>query len=146
MYSSLSNIINRVFTVFSTSKDHRQGCRAMAGCILVDFDMIQVINRSPKYKNKYVHRRTSVSLKYLTPEELEQRRKLGLIRTSVADAEYLKLKREMELENEVDDNDENKTYDRNVLVTTLANRDTTSKKSRSRSASPNAAMGIAVGR
>ena len=28
----------------------------MAGCILVDFDKIQVINRSPKYKNKYVHR------------------------------------------------------------------------------------------
>ena len=24
----------RVFTVFSTSKDHRQGSRAMAGCIL----------------------------------------------------------------------------------------------------------------
>ena len=46
----------RVFTVFSTSKDHRQGAKAMAGCILVDFDKIQVINRSPKYKNKYVPR------------------------------------------------------------------------------------------
>ena len=44
----------RVFTVFSTSKDHRQGAKAMAGCILVDFDKIQVINRSPKYKNRYV--------------------------------------------------------------------------------------------
>lgn len=32
----------RVFTVFSTSKDHRQGSQAMAGCILVDFDKIQV--------------------------------------------------------------------------------------------------------
>ena len=32
----------RVFTVFSTSKDHRQGERAMAGCILVDSDQIQV--------------------------------------------------------------------------------------------------------
>lgn len=32
----------RVFTVFSTSKDHRQGERAMAGCILVDNDKIQV--------------------------------------------------------------------------------------------------------
>jgi hypothetical protein len=31
-----------VFTVFSTSKDHRQGERAMAGCILVDNDKIQV--------------------------------------------------------------------------------------------------------
>jgi hypothetical protein len=33
----------RVFTVFSTSKDHRQGERAMAGCILVDNDKIQVL-------------------------------------------------------------------------------------------------------
>ena len=32
----------RVFTVFSTSKDHRQGERAMAGCILIDSDQIQV--------------------------------------------------------------------------------------------------------
>lgn len=31
-----------MFTVFSTSKDHRQGERAMAGCILVDNDKIQV--------------------------------------------------------------------------------------------------------
>jgi diadenosine tetraphosphatase ApaH/serine/threonine PP2A family protein phosphatase len=49
----------RVFTVFSTSKDHRQGSNAMAGCILVDNYMIQVINRSPKYKNKFTHRRSS---------------------------------------------------------------------------------------
>ena len=133
--------------MFSTSKDHRQGCRAMAGCILVDFDMIQVINRSPKYKNKYVHRRTSVSLKHLSPEELEQRRKLGLVRTSVADAEYLKLKKEMELDNEVDSNDENKTFDSNVLVASSTLRDATSKKSRSRSASPNTtSAAMAVGR
>eukprot|EP00953_Heterococcus_sp_UTEX-ZZ885_P002875 2078-Heterococcus_DN1.PRE.1 len=38
----------RVFTVFSTSKDHNQGRTAMAGCILVDNDEIQIINRSPK--------------------------------------------------------------------------------------------------
>lgn len=86
----------RVFTVFSTSKDHGQGKNAMAGCILVDFDKIQVSNklifsaawcvdtsgvktninvyihqnmclsfikvitRSPAYKNKYVHHRTSI--------------------------------------------------------------------------------------
>jgi hypothetical protein len=56
--------------VFSTSKDHRQGETAMAGCILVDNEKIQVINRSPKYKNKYVHRRTSVSLENLTPKEV----------------------------------------------------------------------------
>lgn len=42
----------RVFTVFSTSKDHGQGQGAMAGCILVDFDQIHVINRSTAYKNK----------------------------------------------------------------------------------------------
>jgi hypothetical protein len=28
--------------VFSTSKDHRQGDKAMAGCILVDNEKIQV--------------------------------------------------------------------------------------------------------
>eukprot|EP00605_Chrysophyceae_sp_TOSAG23-4_P002316 GSChrysophyteH1.ASY1.ANO1.2562.1 assembled CDS len=49
----------RVFTVFSTSKDHRQGSQAMAGCVLVDNYLIQVINRSPKYKNQYTHRRQS---------------------------------------------------------------------------------------
>jgi hypothetical protein len=52
----------RVFTVFSTSKDHNQGTNAMAGCILVDNEKLQVINRSPAYKNNYVHRRDSVSL------------------------------------------------------------------------------------
>jgi hypothetical protein len=62
--------IFRVFTVFSTSKDHRQGETAMAGCILIDNEKIQVINRSPKYKNKYVHRRTSVSLENLSPKEV----------------------------------------------------------------------------
>ncbi len=60
-----------VFTVFSTSKDHRQGERAMAGCILVDNDKIQVINRSPQYKNKYVHRRTSVSLENLSSTQVQ---------------------------------------------------------------------------
>eukprot|EP01038_Epipyxis_sp_PR26KG_P005443 gene5443-7536_t len=73
----------RVFTVFSTSKDHHQGERAMAGCILIDSDKIQVINRSPKYKNKYVHRRTSVSLENLSQKELEDRRRLGLVRFSL---------------------------------------------------------------
>jgi hypothetical protein len=81
----------RVFTVFSTSKDHKQGARAMAGCILVDVDCIKVINRSPKYKNKYVHRRTSVSLANLTPEELENRKKLGLVRFSIQDPEYVRM-------------------------------------------------------
>ncbi len=60
----------RVFTVFSTSKDHRQGSKAMAGCILVDCDKIQVINRSASYKNKYVHKRTSLCLRNLTDEQV----------------------------------------------------------------------------
>ena len=60
----------RVFTVFSTSKDHRQGGTAMAGCILVDNYLIQAINRSPKYRNKYVHRRTSVSVQDVPKEEV----------------------------------------------------------------------------
>lgn len=40
----------RVFTVFSTSQDHHLGSNAMAGCILVDNDKLQVINRSPACK------------------------------------------------------------------------------------------------
>lgn len=56
--------------MFSTSKDHRQGDKAMAGCVLIDNEKIQVINRSPKYKNKYVHRRTSISLQNLSSKEV----------------------------------------------------------------------------
>lgn len=40
----------RVFTVFSTSQDHNQGSHAMAGCMLVDNEKLQVINRSPACK------------------------------------------------------------------------------------------------
>ena len=60
----------RVFTVFSTSKDHKQGGRAMAGCILVDVEKIQVINRSPAYANKYVHRQASLALQNVSKEEV----------------------------------------------------------------------------
>lgn len=69
----------RVFTVFSTSQDHNQGKHAMAGCILVDNDKLQVINRSPAYKNQYVHRRDSISLANLTDQEIEKRVRLGLV-------------------------------------------------------------------
>ena len=62
-----------------------------------------MINRSPKYKNKYVHRKTSLSLQHLSHEELEQRHKLGLIRTSIADADYYKLKKEIEMEQLIED-------------------------------------------
>jgi len=69
----------RVFTVFSTSKDHNQGNNAMAGCILIDFDKMQVINRSPAYRNQYIHRRDSVSLAMLSEAEIKERVQLGLI-------------------------------------------------------------------
>jgi diadenosine tetraphosphatase ApaH/serine/threonine PP2A family protein phosphatase len=72
----------RVFTVFSTSQDHNQGAHAMAGCILVDNDKMQVINRSPAYKNQYVHRRDSVSLATLSADEIQKRTQLGLITAS----------------------------------------------------------------
>jgi diadenosine tetraphosphatase ApaH/serine/threonine PP2A family protein phosphatase len=69
----------RVFTVFSTSKDHNQGSHALAGCILVDDEKLQVINRSPAYKNQYVHRRDSLSLQSLSHIEIAKRMKLGLV-------------------------------------------------------------------
>ena len=74
----------RVFTVFSTSKDHNQGSQAMAGCILVDFEKMQVINRSPAYKNKFVHRRDSISLAGMSEQEISQRAKLGLVTAAEA--------------------------------------------------------------
>lgn len=76
----------RVFTVFSTSQDHNQGSQAMAGCILVDNQRLQVINRSPAYKNQYVHRRDSISLAAMPETEIEQRMKLGLVTSSSEDA------------------------------------------------------------
>ena len=69
----------KVFTIFSTSKDHNQGSKAMAGCILVDFENLQVINRSHAYKNVYVHRRDSVSIEQLSKQEIDDRTRLGLI-------------------------------------------------------------------
>ena len=76
----------RVFTVFSTSQDHNQGSQAMAGCILVDNNRLQVINRSPAYKNQYVHRRDSISLAAMPEIEIQQRMKLGLVTSSSEDA------------------------------------------------------------
>jgi hypothetical protein len=66
-------------SVFSTSKDHNQGNNAMAGCILIDFEKMQVINRSPAYRNQYVHRRDSVSIAMLSEAEIKERVQLGLI-------------------------------------------------------------------
>jgi hypothetical protein len=69
----------RVFTVFSTSKDHGQGTGAVAGCILVDNDAIRVINRSAKYKNKFVHRRQSATAAGVAPTHVEKAIRLGLV-------------------------------------------------------------------
>lgn len=93
----------RVFTVFSTSKDHNQGSEAMAGCILVDFDKLQVINRSPAYKNHYVHRRGSVSLATLSESEIEKRMRLGLVTNEAVDDDEEIEEEWEELEEEVNE-------------------------------------------
>ncbi|CAM9508427.1 unnamed protein product [Ectocarpus sp. 4 AP-2014] len=75
----------KVFTVFSTSKDHGQGRGAMCGCILVNHDKLQVINRSVRYKNRYVHRRDSLSLANITLDEKEKLAKIGVVTDSYDD-------------------------------------------------------------
>ena len=77
----------RVFTVFSTSKDHNQGSQALAGCILVDNEKLQVINRSPAYKNQYVHRRDSMSLETVSNIEIAKRMQLGLVMADQQDSD-----------------------------------------------------------
>lgn len=77
----------KLFTVFSTSKDHHQGKSAVAGCILVDYDKIQVVIRSPKYKNRFVHRKTSMAIRDLPEAELEARRGVGLVRAEYSDGD-----------------------------------------------------------
>lgn len=59
----------------------------MAGCILIDFEKMQVINRSPAYRNQYVHRRDSVSLAMLSEAEIKERVELGLIEGSTGEDE-----------------------------------------------------------
>jgi hypothetical protein len=39
----------------------------------------QVINRSPQYRNRFVHRRGSISLDGVSSPELEERSKIGLV-------------------------------------------------------------------
>ena len=65
---------------------------------------MQVINRSPRYKNKYVHKRTSMSLQGLTAEEVSGRQKLGLIRFSVEQAnQYDPVEEETESDEDSED-------------------------------------------
>jgi diadenosine tetraphosphatase ApaH/serine/threonine PP2A family protein phosphatase len=101
----------RVFTVFSTSQDHNQGAHAMAGCLLVDNEKIQVINRSPAYKNQYVHRRDSVSVANLTVEELQKRMQLGLVTQSPPADDVADDESESQMEEEWMDLEDNKDND-----------------------------------
>ena len=102
----------RVFTVFSTSKDHNQGSHAMAGCILVDFEKLQVINRSPAYRNQYVHRRDSVSLLTLSDAEIQNRIRLGLVTSNPRDDSDSEEEQEEweNLENESEEEDQPVVY------------------------------------
>ncbi len=74
----------------------------MAGCILIDFEKMQVINRSPAYRNQYVHRRDSVSIAMLSEAEIAERVKLGLITSDPRDEEFEEEEFE-EFEEEEDD-------------------------------------------
>lgn len=62
----------RVFTIFSTSKDHGGGPDATCGCVLVDSEQLLVINRTPQYEKYRVKRRGSIEgLGMSPPEETE---------------------------------------------------------------------------
>jgi len=106
----------KVFTIFSTSKDHNQGKEALAGCILVDFEKMQVINRSPAYRNQYVHRRDSVSVSKLSETEMEQRVHLGLVTEEMSEDEEEEDNEEEhdeEWEDIVDDHDDDEEENEN---------------------------------
>lgn len=49
---------------------------------------MQVINRSPKYKNKYVHRRTSVTLENLNAQEVNMCCMLGYVINTTSHTPY----------------------------------------------------------
>jgi hypothetical protein len=70
-----------------------------------------VINRSPKYKNRYVHRRTSQSLADLTPQQIEERRRLGLVRFSIAMEDMSRLLKVRPSNNNNQNNDEDQLAD-----------------------------------
>ena len=48
---------------------------------------MQVINRSPAYRNQYVHRRDSISVANLSTEEISKRMRLGLISAAEQDSD-----------------------------------------------------------
>ena len=74
----------RVFRVITYDrgllhKDHHQGRAASCGCILIDVEKIQVITRSPHYRNHYVHKRNSMSLIGIPQDEINRRKQIGLV-------------------------------------------------------------------
>mmetsp|Transcript_26105 Transcript_26105/g.34283 ORF Transcript_26105/g.34283 Transcript_26105/m.34283 type:complete len:513 (+) Transcript_26105:389-1927(+) len=69
----------KVFTVFSTSRDHGQGSKALAGCILIDMNCIKVINKSASYKNKLIHRENSKAFLGASQSMMDLRERLGLV-------------------------------------------------------------------
>lgn len=69
-----------------------------------------------------MHRRTSASLRSLSSSEIDQRSKLGLIRTSAADAEYYRLKREMELDEERENRCEIDESNNNLTANNLSEK------------------------
>mmetsp|Transcript_1386 Transcript_1386/g.2861 ORF Transcript_1386/g.2861 Transcript_1386/m.2861 type:complete len:233 (-) Transcript_1386:131-829(-) len=105
-----------------------------AGCILVDFEKMQVINRSPAYRNQYIHRRDSISLTGMDPADIDTRARLGLVTDLPVECQYQEEESddglagheeeweeddddyEDDLENEMDEDDEG-TVGRYVLDT-----------------------------
>jgi len=84
----------------------------MAGCILIDFEKMQVINRSPAYRNQYVHRRDSVSIAMLSEAEIAERVKLGLITCDPREEEFQEEEFE-EFEEEEDEEAQDSSLDEN---------------------------------
>jgi len=66
-----------VLTVASSSRPEA-GSRNVAGCVLVDFERMQCINRGG-YSNKVVHRRGSVSIAALDVDQIRMRAEIGLV-------------------------------------------------------------------
>jgi len=87
----------------------------MAGCILVDSEKLHVINRSPAYKNQYVHRRDSISVATLSEEEIQKRMKLGLV-TAPSDASSVNEEWEDIEEEEVQENEINNENDGGYIL------------------------------
>jgi len=61
----------RVFTIFSTSKDHGGGPDATCGCVLIDGEQLLVINRTPNYERYTARRRGNLEVADGPPDETD---------------------------------------------------------------------------